>query len=82
MRTPKENAEGYKESSAFTRADKLHGNLLLVHGMADDNVHFQKTVQNMPNIWYSWASSLICKYIPIATMAYTAATPVSIYIHD
>ena len=41
MRTPKENAEGYKESSAFTRADKLHGNLLLVHGMADDNVHFQ-----------------------------------------
>ena len=40
MRTPKENAEGYKGSSAFTRADKLHGNLLLVHGMADDNVHF------------------------------------------
>lgn len=41
MRTPKENSEGYKESSAFTRAHKLHGKLLLVHGMADDNVHFQ-----------------------------------------
>ena len=45
MRTPKENAEGYKGSSAFTRADKLHGNLLLVHGMADDNVHFQNCAE-------------------------------------
>ena len=45
MRTPKENAEGYKTTSAFTRADKLHGNLLLVHGMADDNVHFQNCAE-------------------------------------
>ena len=45
MRTPNENAEGYKASSAFTRADKLNGNLLLVHGMADDNVHFQNTAE-------------------------------------
>lgn len=45
MRTPKENAEGYKASSAFDRADKLHGNLLLVHGMADDNVHFQNSAE-------------------------------------
>ena len=45
MRTPKENAEGYKASSAFTRAGKLNGNLLLVHGMADDNVHFQNCTE-------------------------------------
>ena len=45
MRTPKENAEGYKAASAFTRANKLHGNLLLVHGMADDNVHFQNCAE-------------------------------------
>ncbi|MEG0039424.1 S9 family peptidase [Bacteroides sp.] len=45
MRTPKENAEGYKATSAFTRADKLAGNLLLVHGMADDNVHFQNVTE-------------------------------------
>lgn len=45
MRTPKENAEGYKATSAFDRADKLHGNLLLVHGMADDNVHFQNCAE-------------------------------------
>lgn len=41
VRTPKENAEEHKESSVFIRASKLRGNLLLVHGMADDNVHFQ-----------------------------------------
>lgn len=45
MRTPQENAEGYDASSAFTRAEKLHGNLLLVHGMADDNVHYQNCAE-------------------------------------
>ena len=45
MRTPQENADGYKAASNFTRADKLHGNLLIVHGMADDNVHFQNTAE-------------------------------------
>ena len=45
MRTPKENGEGYKASSAITRADKLSGNLLLVHGMADDNVHYQNCAE-------------------------------------
>ena len=41
MRTPQENADGYRAASAFTRAPKLHGKLLLVHGTADDNVHIQ-----------------------------------------
>ncbi|EJX07059.1 hypothetical protein EVA_04830 [gut metagenome] len=45
MRTPKENHEGYQASSAFKRADKLHGHLLLVHGMADDNVHYQNCAE-------------------------------------
>ncbi len=45
MRTPKENADGYAASSPMNRIDKLHGNLLLVHGMADDNVHFRNTVE-------------------------------------
>lgn len=45
MRTPQENAEGYKASSTFTRADKLNGHLLLVHGMADDNVHYQNCAE-------------------------------------
>jgi len=41
MRTPKENAEGYEQGSAMTHAAKLSGELLLIHGMADDNVHFR-----------------------------------------
>ena len=45
MRTPQENADGYKAASAFTRADKLHGDLLLVHGTADDNVHYQNCAE-------------------------------------
>ncbi len=45
MRTPKENPEGYRAASAFSRADKLSGNLLLIHGSADDNVHAQNYIE-------------------------------------
>lgn len=45
MRTPQENPEGYKATSAFTRAKNLSGSLLLVHGTADDNVHFQNCLE-------------------------------------
>jgi dipeptidyl-peptidase-4 len=40
MRTPAENPDGYK-INAIVRAPQLHGNLLLIHGTADDNVHFR-----------------------------------------
>lgn len=45
MRTPKENPEGYKNASAFTRSEKLYGKLLLIHGTADDNVHYQNCTE-------------------------------------
>ncbi len=45
MGLPQENAEGYRESSPVHRANQLSGNLLLVHGTGDDNVHFQNSVQ-------------------------------------
>ena len=44
MRRPQENFSGYDKSSALLRADKLQGNLLIVHGTADDNVHAQNTM--------------------------------------
>ncbi|MGI6243812.1 MAG: DPP IV N-terminal domain-containing protein [Prevotella sp.] len=44
MRTPKENPEGYNDN-AITRANKLSGALLLCHGVADDNVHLQNTLE-------------------------------------
>ena len=43
MRTPKENKSGYDEVNPIARAPKLHGALLLCHGFADDNVHYQNT---------------------------------------
>lgn len=44
MRTPKENPEGYDETAPLNFASGLKGNFLLIHGMADDNVHMQNSV--------------------------------------
>jgi len=44
MRRPQENEKGYDENAPEKMADKLKGKLLLVHGTADDNVHFQNSV--------------------------------------
>lgn len=44
MRTPQENPSGY-DDNPISRAGKLSGNLLLCHGMADDNVHPQNTFE-------------------------------------
>ena len=45
MRTPKENNEGYTKTSALNRAKNLKGNLLIITGSADDNVHPQNTYE-------------------------------------
>jgi dipeptidyl-peptidase 4 len=44
QRTPQENPRGYDDNSPVNHVDKLKGNLLLVHGTGDDNVHFQNSV--------------------------------------
>ena len=41
MGLPDDNAEGFTNGSPITFAHQLEGNLLLVHGTADDNVHYQ-----------------------------------------
>ncbi len=40
MQRPEDNAEGYEATSLLTVADQLRRPLLLIHGMADNNVHF------------------------------------------
>lgn len=45
MLTPAENADGYAKSSCVAAAKNLTGKLLIVHGMMDDNVHMQNSVQ-------------------------------------
>ena len=45
MRKPENNEAGYDAGSVVQGAKNLHGRLLVVHGLLDDNVHFQNTVQ-------------------------------------
>ena len=45
MGLPDDNAEGFEQGSPITHADGLEGNLLLIHGTADDNVHYQSAEQ-------------------------------------
>lgn len=41
MDTPQNNPEGYDKGSPISYAGGLEGNLLLIHGTGDDNVHYQ-----------------------------------------
>ena len=45
MRTPQENPQGYDENAPLNYANRIRGNFLLIHGTADDNVHFQNSAE-------------------------------------
>jgi len=62
MGLPEDNLEGFIKGSPVTYAHQLEGNLLLVHGTGDDNVHYQnaETVVN----------ALVENNIPFTFMAY------------
>jgi dipeptidyl-peptidase-4 len=45
MLMPQNNPEGYKDTAPRFAAKNLHGNILLMHGTIDDNVHMQNTIQ-------------------------------------
>jgi dipeptidyl-peptidase-4 len=45
MLTPRENPDGYRVTAPKNAAKDLHGDLLLLHGTIDDNVHLQNTIQ-------------------------------------
>jgi dipeptidyl-peptidase-4 len=62
MRTPKENNSGYEDNSPINFAGLIRGKYLLVHGMADDNVHFQNATE--------MANALISKNIPFEEAFY------------
>jgi dipeptidyl-peptidase-4 len=62
MGLPADNPDGYKYGSPITYAKNLRGNLLLVHGTGDDNVHYQGSERLI--------NELILHNKPITMMAY------------
>jgi dipeptidyl-peptidase-4 len=66
MGLPEESPEAYRESSPITYADRLEGDLLVVHGTGDDNVHFQGTERLI--------NALVAANKPFTMMAYPNRT--------
>ncbi|MDB5253857.1 MAG: family peptidase [Flaviaesturariibacter sp.] len=62
MRTPQENPKGYDDNSPINHVDKIRGKYLLIHGTADDNVHFQNSTQMI--------SALVKANVDFETMYY------------
>jgi dipeptidyl-peptidase 4 len=62
MTTPALNPQGFEISASLSHASKLKGNFLLLHGTADDNVHFQNSV--------TFAKALQMSGIEFQTMFY------------
>jgi dipeptidyl-peptidase 4 len=62
MGLPSENAEGYRRGSPITYAANLRGDLLVVHGTGDDNVHYQNTERLV--------NALVAANRPFTMMAY------------
>ena len=66
MRTPEENRKGYDAGSAVRLAENLEGDLLLLHGMRDDNVH--------PSNTFQMAARLQDRDIPFEMIMFPTAT--------
>jgi dipeptidyl-peptidase-4 len=66
MGSPSDNAEGYRLASPVTFAHQLKGNLLVIHGTGDDNVHYQGTE--------ALINELVARNKPFEMMAYPNRT--------
>ncbi|GAB4091357.1 S9 family peptidase [Flaviaesturariibacter terrae] len=62
MRTPQENKAGYDDNAPINFVNRIKGKFLLIHGTADDNVHFQNSTQMI--------SALVKANVDFETMYY------------
>ncbi|HXV40001.1 MAG TPA: S9 family peptidase [Steroidobacteraceae bacterium] len=72
--TPQENPEGYRQSDVLTHAGAISDRLLLVHGMADDNVLFTNTTKLIP--------LLVAKGLPFEMLAYPGSRHAALSFKD
>jgi dipeptidyl-peptidase-4 len=63
MRKPQENSDGYNDNSPITHPEGIKGNLLVIHGTADENVHTQNT--------YEFAEALVQAGVQFDMQLYT-----------
>lgn len=66
MGLPEENVDGYRRGSPLAHARNLAGNLLLIHGTGDDNVHYQGT-EALINDLIAWNKSFSMMAYPNRT---------------
>ena len=62
MSTPQNNKAGYDSSSCIEAAGGLSGKLMIAHGMMDDNVHLQNTVQFIQALEKAGKDFEVCLY--------------------
>jgi dipeptidyl-peptidase-4 len=80
MDHPRANVDGYREGNVLTYADDIRGKLLLIHGMADDNVLFTHTTALM--------APLQARAFPFELMTYPGGkhglvgTPVRTHVYE
>jgi len=72
--TPQENPEGYLQSNVLTYAGALRDRLLVMHGMADDNVLFTNTTLLIP--------ALVANAQPFELVAYPGSRHAALTFHD
>jgi dipeptidyl-peptidase-4 len=72
--TPQENPEGYRLSDVLTHAGAISDRLLLIHGMADDNVLFTNTTKLIP--------LLVAKGLPFEMVAYPGSRHAALSFRD
>jgi dipeptidyl-peptidase-4 len=72
--TPQENPEGYRLSDVLTHAGAISDRLLLIHGMADDNVLFTNTTRLIP--------LLVAKGLPFEMLAYPGSRHAALSFKD
>ena len=65
MNTPQNNPEGYRKGSPISYAAGLKGNLLLIHGTGDDNVHYQNC-EMLVNELDTARKDLLTDFLPYA----------------